>query len=93
MTPSEINLPGIKNNRAAGLVFSHGAAGPWRDAMRGEVRETNEGNIIGGYRRKKAEREKRKKIDGHAGQRSGQAAATQGSTRGHVLLTDEVHWL
>lgn len=24
---------------------------------------------------------------------NGQAAAAEGSTRGHVILTDEVHWL
>lgn len=67
-----------------------GGCRPWSDAMRGEVRETNERNIsIEG----KAKRMREKKSMVMQGQRDGQAAATEGSTRGHVFLTDEVHWL
>lgn len=68
---------------------------PLDDAMRGEVRETDERSISGGYRRKgrKREREREKKSMVMQGQQNGQAAATASSTRGHVFLTDEVHWL
>ena len=76
---------------------------PWGDAMRGEVRETDERTISGGYRRKGRERERarEREVEGDGekksmvmqGQQNGQAAATESSTRGHAFLTDEVHWL
>lgn len=97
LTPSEINLAAIKNKRSAvmpnelrPLMGRGGGRKLRRDAMRGEVQESDEENISCGYMQgnvKGGRRKGKKKSMVMQGQ-NGQAVARAGSTGGHVFFLD-----